>query len=255
MTFTDKESHMLLNAKRAVVTGAGAGIGRAISLSLAEEGARVLVSDLDEGAATRTAELITAAGGTASATVCDVADEASVVALFDHAARVLGGIDLAVNNAGIADHPGDIVDLDVETWDRVVSVDLRGTFLCLREELRRMSGSGSIVNIASNAGLKNAPGMAAYTAAKHGVVGLTKNVALQYARRGIRVNAVCPGTVGTEGIRSFPAELQQQWSDMIPMGRIASPEEVARSVVFLLSDQAAFVTGVPLLVDGGLMYD
>ncbi len=246
---------MLLNAKRAVVTGAGAGIGRAISLSLAEEGARVLVSDLDEGAATRTAELITAAGGTASATVCDVADEASVVALFDHAARVLGGIDLAVNNAGIADHPGDIVDLDVETWDRVVSVDLRGTFLCLREELRRMSGSGSIVNIASNAGLKNAPGMAAYTAAKHGVVGLTKNVALQYARRGIRVNAVCPGTVGTEGIRSFPAELQQQWSDMIPMGRIASPEEVARSVVFLLSDQAAFVTGVPLLVDGGLMYD
>lgn len=246
---------MLLNAKGAVVTGAGAGIGRAIALSLAEEGARVLVSDLDEGAATRTAELITAAGGTAFATGCDVADEASVVALFDHAARVLGDLDLAVNNAGIADHPGDIVDLDVQTWDRVVAVDLRGTFLCLREELRRMGEGGSIVNIASNAGLKNAPGMAAYTAAKHGVVGLTKNVALQYARRGIRVNAVCPGTVGTEGIRSFPAELQQQWSDMIPMGRIASPEEVARSVIFLLSDQAAFVTGVPLLVDGGLMYD
>jgi NAD(P)-dependent dehydrogenase (short-subunit alcohol dehydrogenase family) len=116
------------------------------------------------------------------------------------------------------------------------------------------AGHGVIVNMASNAGVKNAPGMAAYTAAKHGVVGLTKNAALQYARRNIRVNAVCPGTIRTPGIASFPEENQRAWADMMPVGRMGTPEEVAACVAFLLSDQAAFMTGVELLVDGGLMY-
>jgi NAD(P)-dependent dehydrogenase (short-subunit alcohol dehydrogenase family) len=145
----------------------------------------------------------------------------------------------------------------VETWDKVLATDLRGTFLCMRAELRVMhaAGHGVIVNMASNAGVKNAPSMAAYTSAKHGVVGLTKNAALQYARHGIRINAVCPGTVRTPGIASFPEENQKAWAEMIPMGRMGTTEEIAACVAFLLSDQAGFMTGVEFLVDGGLMYD
>ena len=169
----------------------------------------------------------------------------------------LGGLDFAVNNAGFADHPGFLHDLPVETWDKVLATDLRGTFLCMRAELRVMhaAGHGAIVNMASNAGVKNAPSMAAYTSAKHGVVGLTKNAALQYARHGIRINAVCPGTVRTPGIASFPEENQKAWAEMIPMGRMGTTEEIAACVTFLLSDQAGFMTGVEFLVDGGLMYD
>ena len=127
--------------------------------------------------------------------------------------------------------------MPIEVWDQVLGIDLRGTFLCLRAELKVMveTGHGSIVNMASNAGLKNAPGMAAYTTAKHGVIGLTKNTALQYARRNIRVNAVCPGTILTPGLAGFPEETQREWANLVPSGRLGTPEEVAQSVAYLLS--------------------
>jgi NAD(P)-dependent dehydrogenase (short-subunit alcohol dehydrogenase family) len=248
---------MTVAGKGVVITGAAAGIGRATALHLAAEGARVVVSDITEDAGQATAEDIRGGGGTAEFVACDVSDERSVDELISRSVGLLGGLDLAVNNAGIGHAPGELHELAVETWDRVMNVDLRGTFLCLRAELKVMNdaGHGSIVNMASNAGVKNAPGMAAYTAAKHGVVGLTKNAAVQYARRNVRVNAVCPGTIRTPGIAAFPEETQRMWGEMIPMGRIGTPEEVAQSVAFLLSDQAAFLTGVELLVDGGLMYD
>jgi NAD(P)-dependent dehydrogenase (short-subunit alcohol dehydrogenase family) len=248
---------MTLAGKGVVITGAAAGIGRATALHLAAEGARVVVSDITEDAGKATVEDIRGAGGTAEFVACDVSDERSVDDLISRSVEFLGGLDLAVNNAGIGHAPGELHELSAATWDSVMNVDLRGTFLCLRAELKVMhdAGHGSIVNMASNAGVKNAPGMAAYTAAKHGVVGLTKNAAVQYARRNIRVNAVCPGTIRTPGIAAFPEETQRVWGDMIPMGRIGTPEEVAQSVAFLLSDQAAFLTGVELLVDGGLMYD
>jgi NAD(P)-dependent dehydrogenase (short-subunit alcohol dehydrogenase family) len=246
-----------IDGKGVLVTGASQGIGQATAVLLAEYGARVVVVDIDDAAGAATVDTIQANGGSANYLHCNVADEAEVVAMVAAAADVLGGLDLAVNNAGIGHAPIDLHDLDSVTWNQVMDVTLFGTYLCMREELKLMvaAGAGNIVNMASNAGVKNAPGMGAYTAAKHAVVGLTKNAALQYARRNIRINAVCPGTVATPAIASYPQELQQTWADMIPMGRIASSRDVAESVAFLLSDRSAFITGVPLLVDGGLMFD
>jgi NAD(P)-dependent dehydrogenase (short-subunit alcohol dehydrogenase family) len=246
-----------LEGKGVVITGAAAGIGRATSLYLAAEGVRVVVSDIDADGGKAVAEEIRAAGGAAEFVACDISSEPEVESLIERSVSFLGGLDFAVNNAGFADHPGFLHDLPVETWDKVLATDLRGTFLCMRAELRVMhaAGHGVIVNMASNAGVKNAPSMAAYTSAKHGVVGLTKNAALQYARHGIRINAVCPGTVRTPGIASFPEENQKAWAEMIPMGRMGTTEEIAACVAFLLSDQAGFMTGVEFLVDGGLMYD
>lgn len=248
---------MLLEDRSVVVTGAAQGIGRATAEVLAEEGARVVLTDVNDEAGDAAAAAIRASGASAFYLHCDVTSEAQVIEMIAAAMRLLGGLDLAVNNAGIAHPPIDLHQLDTATWVKVMDVTLFGTYLCMREELKVMvaAGHGAIVNMASNAGVKNAPGMAAYTTAKHGVVGLTKNAALQYARRGIRVNAVCPGTIATEAIASFPAELQKEWSEMIPMGRIGTSREVAQSVAYLLSEQSGFITGVPLLIDGGLMFD
>ena len=248
---------MTLENSGALVTGAGSGLGRAIAPRLAKDGANVVVSDIsDEGGAT-TVDSIRAAGGKATFIQADVSDADSVEALISRSVEYLGGLDLAVNNAGIAHTPGDLHELSIAEWDSVMGVDLRGTFLCMRGELAHMvgAGHGKIVNMASNAGAKNAPGMAAYTAAKHGVVGLTKNAALQYARRNIQVNAVGPGTILTEGIIAFGADQQEKWADLIPVGRMGKPEEVAAAVAYLLSDEAGFVTGHTLLIDGGLMWD
>lgn len=241
----------------AMVTGAGSGLGRAIAVRLADDGARVIVSDISEEGGQATVEQIVAAGGEATFVKADVSDADSVERLIAESIRHLGGLDLAVNNAGIAHTPGDLHELAIAEWDSVMGVDLRGTFLCMRGELAHMvtAGHGKIVNMASNAGTKNAPGMPAYTAAKHGVVGLTKNAALQYARRNIQVNAVGPGTILTEGIIAFGADQQSKWADLIPVGRMGRPEEVAAAVAYLLSDEAGFITGHTLLIDGGLMWD
>jgi NAD(P)-dependent dehydrogenase (short-subunit alcohol dehydrogenase family) len=248
---------VLLEDRSVIITGAAQGIGRATAEVLAEEGARVVLTDVNDEAGDAAAAAIRTSGASAAYLHCDVTSEAEVIEMIAEATRLLGGLDLAVNNAGIAHPPIDLHELDTATWTKVMDVTLFGTYLCMREELKVMvaAGHGAIVNMASNAGVKNAPGMAAYTTAKHGVVGLTKNAALQYARRGIRVNAVCPGTIATEAIASFPAELQKEWSDMIPMGRIGTSREVAQSVAYLLSEQSGFITGVPLLIDGGLMFD
>ncbi|AZG45516.1 SDR family NAD(P)-dependent oxidoreductase [Gordonia insulae] len=241
----------------ALVTGAGSGLGRAIAIRLASDGARVVVSDVSAEGGAATVDTIVGAGGQASFIQADVSDADGVEALIAESIDYLGGLDLAVNNAGIAHTPGDLHQLSIAEWDAVMGVDLRGTFLCMRGELAHMvqAGHGKIVNMASNAGTKNAPGMAAYTAAKHGVVGLTKNAALQYARRNIQINAVGPGTILTEGIIAFGADQQEQWADLIPVGRMGRPEEVAAAVAYLLSDEAGFVTGHTLLIDGGLMWD
>ncbi|OZG28922.1 3-oxoacyl-ACP reductase [Williamsia sp. 1138] len=240
-----------------LVTGAGSGLGRAIAIRLAKDGAKVVVSDISQEGGAVTVDAIEAAGGKAAFIEADVSDADSVEALIAGSIEYLGGLDLAVNNAGIAHTPGDLHQLSIAEWDAVMGVDLRGTFLCMRGELAHMveTGHGKIVNMASNAGTKNAPGMAAYTAAKHGVVGLTKNAALQYARRNIQVNAVGPGTILTEGIIAFGADQQERWADLIPVGRMGKPEEVAAAVAYLLSDEAGFVTGHTLLIDGGLMWD
>lgn len=247
----------MFEGKSVFITGAASGLGRATAVHLGSLGARVVVGDVDEEQGRATVSTVTAAGGTASFVRCDVTDEASVNAAVAHAVSEYGGLDLAVNNAGIAHHPQDLHELAVEEFDKVIAVDLRGTFLCLKAELPLMlaAGGGAIVNMASNAGVKNAPAMAGYTAAKHGVVGLTKNAALQYARRGIRINAVCPGTVLTEGLAGYPEETQAEWGKLVPMGRLGAPHEIAESVAFLLSEQSSFITGAMLLADGGLMYD
>lgn len=245
-----------MSQRTALVTGAGSGIGRATAAHLARLGHAVVVADIDEAGGRATTEAIRESGGRASFIATDVSDESAVAAMVDHAVATYGSLDLAVNNAGIAHAPTDLHELDAEDFDRVVAVDLRGTFLCLKHEIAHMitAGGGRIVNVASNAGVKNAPAMAGYTAAKHGVVGLTKNVALQYARRGIRLNAICPGTVLTEGLAGYPEEHQAHWREMVPTGRLGQPEDVAAIIAFLLSDEAELMQAALVLADGGLMY-
>lgn len=248
---------MAFDGAGVVVTGAGSGIGQATAVHLASLGAKVVVADITEDGGKQTVETILGAGGQATFVAADVSSPESVDELIARSVEYLGGLDMAVNNAGIGHQPGDLHEMPIEVWDQVLGIDLRGTFLCLRAELKVMveAGHGTIVNMASNAGLKNAPFMAAYTTAKHGVIGLTKNAALQYARRNIRINAVCPGTILTPGLAGFPAETQKEWAELIPMGRLGTPAEVAQAVAYLLSDEAAFITGVGLLIDGGLMFD
>ncbi|CAN5386764.1 SDR family oxidoreductase [soil metagenome] len=248
---------MSFNGAGVVVTGAGSGLGRAVSLRLAADGARVVVSDISEEGGLETVAQIEVAGGEASFVTTDVSDAESVEHLIATSVERLGGLDLAVNNAGIGHTPGDLHELSIDEWDKVMGVDLRGTFLCMRFELAHMveAGHGRIVNMASNAGVKNAPAMAAYTAAKHGVVGLTKNAALQYARRNITINAVGPGAILTEGLAAFGPEQAAEWGNLNPVGRMGNPDEVAGAVAYLLSDEAAFITGHTLLIDGGLMWD
>ncbi|MCW2830926.1 MAG: fabG 3 [Aeromicrobium sp.] len=248
---------MSFNGAGVVVTGAGSGLGEAIALRLAADGARVVVSDISEDGGASTVDKIKAAGGEATFVRTDVSDEASVEEMIAHSVEHLGGLDLAVNNAGIGHAPGDLHEMSIAEWDAVMGIDLRGTFLCMRGELALMvaAGHGRIVNIASNAGVKNAPGMAAYTSAKHGVVGLTKNAALQYAGRNITINAVGPGTILTPGLAAFGEDQQAEWASLMPVGRLGRPDEVAAAVAYLLSDDATFITGHTLLIDGGLMWD
>lgn len=249
----------IMDGRVALVTGAAAGIGRASALTLAREGAALCVSDIDEAGAAETAQLIADAGGRAIACHCDVSDAAQVKTMLSAAVAAYGRLDAAINNAGIAgSFTHRLHEADDETFERVLDVNLRGVWHCMRAELNQMlsQGSGVIVNIASVAGLIGAPKAAAYTASKHAVLGLTKSAALDYAKLGIRVNAVCPAYTDTAMVQGAIAGNPLMASIMtraIPMGRLGKAEEVAEAALWLCSDAAAFVTGHGLALDGGLV--
>lgn len=251
----------ILDDKAVLITGAASGIGRATAVEAHAEGARLLLSDVDDAQGEAVAQEIAGAGGTAVYASCDVTDEASVEALVGRCAEELGRIDGAFNCAGVLGPLGNVGDTDYDAWRKILQVDLDGVFLCTKHELRAMAaqGSGSIVNMASAAGLIGWPAAAGYVAAKHGVVGLTKSAALEYAEQGVRVNSMCPSYVLTPMVEEdlFRDALgnDQALIDAAranhPIGRFAQPEEIAAAVVWLLSDKASFVTGTAMSVDGG----
>lgn len=245
-----------LRGRAGLVTGAGSGIGRATARAMARAGAAVVVADVDTAGANETVEVITAEGGEASAFTCDVTSSRDVAAMVAAVIDRYGTLDFAHNNAGVVGAQVRLADYDEGDWDRIVGVNLKGTFLCLRHELRHMvdTGGGAIVNTASEAALKGSAADAVYTASKMGVAGLTKVAALEVARRGVRVNAVCPGVIETAITQRVAEQSPDQYrraSQLMPIGRYGTPEEVADAVVWLCSDEARLVTGILLPVDGG----
>jgi NAD(P)-dependent dehydrogenase (short-subunit alcohol dehydrogenase family) len=244
----------LLVGKAAVVTGAAGGIGRGVALELAREGAAVLVSDLVAAKAggEETVGLIEAEGGTAAFTPCDVTSAADCAGLVDAALARFGRLDCAVNNAGIAVHKP-LAEVTEEEYDRVLAVNLKGVFLGMRAQITAMvrGGGGAIVNIASVAGLMAVPLISPYTASKHGIIGLTRNAAMEYGEAGVRVNAVCPNAIRTPLMDASPPEFVAELIRPQAIKRVGEPDEVGFAVAYLCSDRAAFVTGVALPVDGG----
>ena len=245
------------DGKVALVTGAGGGIGRATAIAFAREGARLVASDVEGGGGEETARLVTEAGGAAIHVACDVTRPEEVEALVQAAVDAFGRLDCAHNNAGVEGSYGRTADCDVENFDRTCAVNLKGVYLCLKAEIAHMlgrEGGGAIVNTASVAGVEGAKNLPAYVASKHGVMGLTRTAALEYATRGIRVNAVCPGPVRTRMLEAIMEENPRMEPAMIasvPMRRLGKPEEIAEAVVWLCSDRASYVTGQGLVVDGG----
>lgn len=247
---------MNLADKVALVTGAGSGIGRAVALRLAVAGAKVVAADFNQEACARTCAELKKSGAEAAWRRTDVSKTDEVQALIAFTIRTFGRIDCAVNNAGIQGELASTAECSEENWDRIVGTNLRGVFLCMKYELREMltRGSGAIVNIASNFGLVGSPQMPAYSASKHGVVGLTKTAAIEVAARGIRVNAVCPGPTLTplaEAVIKDTPGIIDAINSRLPIGRMASPAEIAEAVAWLCSDAAAFVVGGIFPVDGG----
>jgi NAD(P)-dependent dehydrogenase (short-subunit alcohol dehydrogenase family) len=244
--------------KVALVTGAASGIGRATALAFARAGARVIAADVDEAGGEETVRLVGAAGGEAVFVRTDVAHEEAVAGLVEAAVARFGRLDCAHNNAGREGTIGRLADCSREEWDGLLAVNLTGVWLCLKYEIAQMlrQGGGAIVNTSSTAGLKGSRTSPAYVASKHGVVGLTRKAALEYAADGIRVNAVCPAVVRTplvERVFAVRPDLEATWRGAHPIGRFGTPEEVAAAVVWLCSDAAAFVTGHAMVVDGGML--
>jgi NAD(P)-dependent dehydrogenase (short-subunit alcohol dehydrogenase family) len=239
--------------KVAMVTGAGSGIGAAIAGRLADEGATVIVADLDEAAARKVAARIERDGGIAAAIQQDVGDPASVENSVAFALDKFGQLDVAVNNAGITGDLAPLADYSLDGWDKVIAVNLSGVFYGMKYQIPAMlrSGGGSIVNIASILGSVAARDSAGFNAAKHGVVGLTKTAALEYSKDGVRVNAIGPGYIDTPLLQALDRQVYDGLVDLHPIGRLGKPEEVAELALFLASDKASFVTGSYHLVDGG----
>lgn len=239
--------------KAGLVTGAGSGIGRATALELARLGAKVVIADIADDAGRETVRLIEEAGGTAAFQHTDITDEASVAAMVASVVERYGSLDFAHNNAAGGMPPAELDAYDTAQNARALALYLEGPYFCMAHELRHMkeNGGGTIVNTASMAGLYAAALTGPYTAAKHGIIGYTKSIALDYARYGIRANAVCPGVVRTGLTQDLPEEYVGPMTAGQPIKRMAEPEEIAAAVVFLLSDAASFITGVALPVDGG----
>jgi NAD(P)-dependent dehydrogenase (short-subunit alcohol dehydrogenase family) len=246
----------LVAGKVALVTGAGSGIGRASALAFAREGARVVVSDVDAASGRAVADEILRDGAPAIFVRCDVTREAEVAALVQAALDAFGRIDCAHNNAGGPGQGGRMHEIPTEEWNAILALNLTGVFLCMKHEIPVMTrqGSGAIVNTSSGAGLVAVPLLAHYAAAKHGVLGLTKTAATENARTGLRINAICPGSVETPALRAHMAKDPAIAKGILatqPGGRLGRPEEIAEAVIWLCSDRASFVTGESFVVDGG----
>jgi len=240
----------------ALVTGGSSGMGLATAQAFAEAGAAVILADVNEAALSAAAEDLTTAGHQALGVVCDVSQEDQVDAMVNQAVATFGRLDMAFNNAGIQAPPTDAADEPAETFDRVNAINLRGVWTCMKHELRQMrvQGSGAIVNCSSLGGLVGLPGRAAYHASKHGVIGLTRSAALEYAPRGIRINAVCPGTIETPMVTDMIAKGELSVPDAVanqPIGRLGRADEIAAAVLWLSSPGASLIVGVALPVDGG----
>jgi NAD(P)-dependent dehydrogenase (short-subunit alcohol dehydrogenase family) len=240
----------------AIVTGASSGMGLATTKAFAEAGASVVLADVNEEALRTQTDQLTSAGHQAIGITCDVSDESQVATMIEHAVARFGRLDMAFNNAGIQVPPTDAADEMSENFDRVNRVNLRGVWACMKHELRQMraQGSGAIVNNSSLGGLVGMPTRAAYHASKHGVIGLTKSAALEYAPRGVRINAVCPGTIDTPMVSAMletQADALKEIMREQPIGRMGQSDEIAAAVLWLCSPGASFVIGVALPVDGG----
>ncbi len=245
----------LVDGKVALVTGGASGIGRASAIAFAREGARVVVCDLNGAEGEETANAIRKDGGEASFVRVDVSDEAQVESLVKRVVEAHGRLDCAHNNAGITGAVGALHEIPLEGWQRTLAVNLTSVFLCMKHEIQAMlkQGGGAIVNTSSGAGVVPTPALSPYCASKHGILGLTKTAALENAKTGVRVNAICPGSIDTPMLRKYmsgnPA-IEKMIRAGQPGGRLGSPEEIAEAAVWLCSDRASFVSGESMLVDG-----
>ena len=244
-----------LSGKVAIVTGGSSGIGKATAIAFAREGAKVVVASRREKEGQETVKQVQSAGSEGFFIKTDVSKETDVSAMVEKTIATYGHLDYAFNNAGIEQIPTPLVEQTEETFDQVMDINVKGVWLCMKHQIPQMlvSGGGAIVNMSSIAGIIGAPGLPIYVASKHAVLGLTKSVALEYAKEGIRINAVCPGMIETDLLDRVFAnqEVKERLIAMHPIGRVGKPEEIAEAVVWLCSDKASFVTGQSLPLDGG----
>lgn len=249
---------MLFENKVVLITGAASGIGRASALIFAREGAKLMLSDVNDAGGMETITLIEQGGGKAEYLHCDVAKSSDISALVDAAVSRFGGLHYAVNNAGISGtFLNPITETEEATYDAVMAINVKGVWLCMKAEIPAIlqSGGGSIVNLASVAGLIGAPGGAVYAASKHAVIGLTRSVALEYARHGLRVNAICPSYIETPMVTNLSdvdPKMAERTQKASPMKRLGQPNEVAEAIVWLCSEKASFINGTTMAIDGGL---
>ncbi|MFQ3250662.1 MAG: NAD(P)-dependent dehydrogenase (short-subunit alcohol dehydrogenase family) [Glaciecola sp.] len=245
--------------KRILVTGGASGIGAEVALLLASRGANVLIADLSEENGVKIQEEAASKGSNIQFSKVDVANADSVRALFAHAMQTLGGLDVVINNAGIDHKPAPMHELSDDDFDRNIAVNLKGVWHCMRAAIACLApnGGGHVINVASVAGLRSSPMISAYSASKHGVIGLTKSAAVEYARANIRFNAVCPSFVDTPMVQNTLAKLDERGQKAIvnanPMKRLGKPEEIAGAMAWLCSDESSFMTGQTMVLDGGML--